>query len=107
VVFEARFARKDCTPCPFRPQCTRSKTEPRIIGLQTRKQHEALQAARRRQTTEEFPLQYAARAGVEGTHAQAIRRCGLRRCRYIGQAKAHLQHVLTAVAIDLVRLSEW
>ena len=36
MVFEARFARKDCTPCPFRPQCTRSKTEPRIIGLQTR-----------------------------------------------------------------------
>ncbi len=107
VVFEARFARKDCTPCPFRPQCTRSKTEPRIIGLQTREQHEALQAARRRQTTEEFRTQYAARAGVEGTHAQAIRRCGLRRCRYIGQAKAHLQHVLTAVAIDLVRLSEW
>jgi transposase len=105
--FEARFARKDCTPCPFRPQCTKAKHEPRIIGLQAREQHEALQAARRRQTTEEFRLQYAARAGVEGTHEQAIRRCGLRRCRYIGLAKAHLQHVLTAVAIDVVRLSEW
>jgi transposase len=104
--FEARFARKDCTPCPFRPQCTKAKHEPRIIGLQAREQHEALQAARRRQTTEEFRLQYAARAGVEGTHEQAIRRCGLRRCRYIGLAKAHLQHVLTAVAIDVVRLSE-
>jgi len=107
VAFEARFARKDCTPCPLRPQCTRSKTEPRIIGLQTRAQHEALQAARHRQTTEQFRLRYAARAGIEGTHAQAIRRCGLRRCRYIGLAKAHLQHVLTAVAVDLVRLSEW
>jgi transposase len=105
--FEARFARKDCTPCPFRPRCTKAKHEPRIIGLQAREQHEALQAARRRQTTEEFRLQYAARAGVEGTHEQAIRRCGLRRCRYIGLAKAHLQHVLTAVAIDVVRLSEW
>jgi transposase len=107
MVFEARFARKDCTPCPLRPQCTRSKVEPRIIGLLPREQHEALQAARREQTTEEFRSRYAARAGIEGTHEQAIRRCGLRRCRYIGEAKAHLQHLLTAAAINLVRLSEW
>lgn len=105
--FEARFARKDCTPCPFRPQCTKAKQEPRIMGLQAREQHEVLQAARRCQTTEEFRLQYAPRAGVESTHEQAIRRCGLRQCRYIGLAKTHLQHVLTAVAIDVVRLSEW
>jgi transposase len=60
-----------------------------------------------RQASAEFRFQYAARACIEGTHAQAIRRCGLRRCRYLGLAKAHLQHVLTAVAIDLVRLGEW
>ena len=23
MVFEARFSRKDCTPCPFRSQCTK------------------------------------------------------------------------------------
>ena len=62
-------------------------------------------AASRR--TEEFRSRYAARAGIEGTHEQAIRRCGLRRCRYIGEAKAHLQHLLTAAAINLVRLSDW
>jgi transposase len=107
MVFEARFARKDCTPCPHRSQCTRSKQEPRIIGLLPREQHEALQAARREQETEEFRCRYAARAGIEGTHEQAIRRCGLRRCRYIGETKAHLQHLLTAAAINLVRLSEW
>jgi transposase len=107
VVFEARFARKDCTPCPLRPQCTRSKQEPRIIGLLPREQHEALQAGRREQTTEEFRKRYAARAGIEGTHEQTIRRCGLRQCRYVGEAKAHLQHLLTAAAINLVRLSEW
>ena len=84
-----------------------SKQEPRIIGLLPREQHEALQAARREQGTEEFRSRYAARAGIEGTHEQAIRRCGLRRCRYIGEAKAHLQHLLTAAAINLVRLSEW
>src|SRR4051794_3401754 len=107
MVFEARFARADCTPCPSRSQCTQSKQEPRIIGLLPGEQHEALQAARREQETEEFRSRYAARAGIEGTHEQANRRCGLRRCRYIGEAKAHLQHLLTAAAINVVRLSEW
>ena len=107
MAFEARFARADCTPCPFREQCTRSKQEPRLIALLPREQHEALQGTRREQGTEEFRSRYAARAGIEGTHEQAIRRCGLRQCRYIGEAKAHLQHLLTAVAINLVRLSDW
>ena len=107
MVFEARIARADCTPCPSRSRCTHSKQEPRIIGLLPREQHEALQAARRAQATEEFRSRYAARAGIEGTHEQAIRRCGLRRCRYIGEAKAYLQHLLTAAAINLVRLGEW
>jgi len=107
VVFEARFARKDCAACPDRARCTRSKLEPRTIGLQAREYHEALRAARQRQKTKEFRSQYAARAGIEGTHEQAIRRCGLRRCRYIGQAKTRLQHVLTAAAVNLVRLDDW
>jgi transposase len=105
--FEARFARKDCTPCPMRSRCTRAKDEPRIIGLQARENYEALQSARRYQTTEEFQKNYAARAGIEGTHAQAISRCGLRRCRYIGLAKTHLQHVITAAAVNLVRIADW
>ena len=107
AVFEARFARKDCTPCPHRAQCTKAKQEPRIIGLQAREQHKALQATHRQQTTKEFQLQYAARAGIEATHEQAVRRCGLRRCRYIGRSKAHLQHVLTATAINVIRLNDW
>jgi transposase len=82
MAFEARFARKDCTPCPSRSRCTKSEEEPRIIALLPGEQHEALQAARREQGTEGFRSRYAARAGVEGTHDQAIRRCGLRRCRY-------------------------
>jgi transposase len=105
--FEARFARKDCTPCPMRSLCTRAKEEPRIISLQARENFEALQSARRNQTTDEFQKNYAARAGIEGTHAQAIKRCGLRRCRYIGLAKTHLQHVITAAAVNLVRIAEW
>ena len=105
--FEARFARNDCAACPMRNRCTRSKVEPRIITLQAREDFDALQSARRNQATEEFRKSYAARAGIEGTHAQAIRRCGLRRCRYIGLAKIRLQHVITAVTVNLVRVAEW
>jgi transposase len=107
MVFEARFATRDCFACLLRPRCTRGKREPRIIGLQAREHFEALQGARKHQKTEAFRVSYAARAGIEGTHAQAVSRCGLRRSRYIGLAKAHLQHVLTAAAVNLVRVAEW
>ncbi len=109
VVFEARLAHKDGTPCPFRPRCTRSKTEPRLMGLPPREPHEALPAARRgggrrpRSSGLRMPRGPVSRACLP----QAIRRCGLRRCRSLGQAKASLPQDLTAVAIDLVRLSEW
>jgi len=107
MTWEARFARKDCTPCPLRSRCTKSKLEPRIIGLQARDHFEALQAARRWQRTDEFRQRYAARAGVEATHAQAIRRSGLRRARYIGLAKTRLQHVATAAAVNVLRITAW
>lgn len=41
----------------------------------------------------------------EGTLSQAVRGMGLRRARYDGLPKVHLQHVLTAVAINLVRIN--
>jgi transposase len=107
MTWEARFARKDCTPCPQRAQCTRAKKEPRIVGLQAQEQYEALHAARQRQTTEAFAQQYAPRAGIEGTHAQGMRRCGLRQARYIGLARTHLQHIATAAALNVVRMGEW
>jgi DDE family transposase len=47
------------------------------------------------------------RAGIEGTHAQGMRRCGLRQSRYIGLARTHLQHIATAAALNVVRMGEW
>jgi transposase len=84
VDFEARFSGRDCTPCSSRSQCTRSKQEPRIISLQTRDLHEALQTMRKRQTKEEFRKSYAPRAGIESTHAQAICCSGLCAAHAIG-----------------------
>jgi len=70
-------------------------------------QHEALQDARHRQQTPEFKERYKTRAGVEGTISQGTRTFGLRRARYIGLAKTHLQHIVTAAAINLARAVSW
>ena len=75
--------------------------------MQPRLEHEALWTARRHQHTAAFRAQYVARAGIESTHAQAVRRSGLRQTRYIGLARTHLQHIATAAAINVIRLGEW
>jgi transposase len=77
------------------------------MTLRPRELHEALQAARAQQETAEWQAEYAVRAGVEGTLSQGVRGFGLRRCRYIGLAKARLQHVATAAAINVYRISDW
>lgn len=67
----------------------------------------ALQEACQRQETPEFRTMYAKCAGVEGTVAQAIRTCEMRRARYIGQEKTNLQAFLTATAINILRACHW
>jgi transposase len=101
------FAATDCTPCPVRAQCTRAKKLPRGLTLQPRAEHEAIQAARRRQHTEVFAEDYARRAGIEGTLSQGVRACGLRTARYRGLAKTHLQHIATAAALNVQRVTDW
>lgn len=106
-VIHIRFARTDCQACPVRQQCTHSLNQARHLTVRPRDQHEALQAARQRQTTEQFKDAYAARAGVEGTLSQGVRDCNLRRSRYIGLAKTRLHHLLAATAINLIRVGTW
>ncbi|HZD68852.1 MAG TPA: transposase, partial [Actinomycetes bacterium] len=49
----------------------------------------------------------ALRAGVEGTISQAVAVTGIRHARYKGQDKTHLEHVYSAVALNLIRLDAW
>ncbi len=42
----------------------------------------------------------------KGTHSQGVRRCDLRQARYLGIVKTHLQQILTAVALNLIRIAE-
>ncbi len=76
------FSRADCSACPVRLRCPRSKAQARALTLRPR-------------------------AGIEGTISQAVRVFDLRQARYRGLAKTHLQHVATAVAINLDRLDHW
>lgn len=101
------FRQRDCLACPVRNQCTHAKTNPRGLTIQVQSEYEALQKARERQKTEQFQKQYALRSGIEGTISQGIRAFEMRDCRYIGLAKTHLQHILTAAAINLSRVFAW
>jgi transposase len=106
-VVRIRFDTATCRACPARQACTWAKNAPRQLTVRPQAQHEAIQAPRQRQETAAFKAQYPQRAGIEGTHAQAIRRCGLRRCRYIGQPKTHLQHVIIATVFNVMRVAAW
>jgi transposase len=106
-VIHVEFATATCRVCPSRPRCTRAVREPRHMGLRPQAQHEALRAARQRQTTVAYQEAYARRAGVEGTLSAGTHVCGLRRTRYVGLAKTHLGHVLTAAALNLGRAGRW
>jgi transposase len=101
------FDKKDCADCAVRSRCTRSKIGPRELTLHPQAQHLALQAARERQQTDAFKALYKSRAGVEGTISQAVFACGMRRTRYRGLLKTHLQHIATATAINLHRFMNW
>ena len=99
-----KFKAAVCRACPVRSDCTRSAQGFRSLMLHPQAQHEALQAARRNQTTTEFRQQYAQRSGIEGTISQGTRAFGLRAARYVGLAKTRLQILATAAAINLHRL---
>jgi len=105
--FEVRFHPADCRACGCRPDCTHSKRGVRVISLRPQAEYEALQAARARQETDEFKAKYKKRAGIEGTISQGTRSFNLRRSRYIGLAKTHLQHLATAAAMNLTRVAVW
>jgi transposase len=47
------------------------------------------------------------RAGIEGTVSQGVRAFGLRKARYRGLKKTHLQELSTATAVNVRRIANW
>jgi transposase len=101
------FHRHDCMPCPDRHLCTKAKLGRRQITLRSQAEFAVIQRVRTEQQTTVFRKRYAQRAGIEGTLSQSVRRCNVRRARYRGIAKTHLQHLMTAAALNLVRVIAW
>lgn len=101
-----RFPLAVCRACSLQPQCT--QTSAKVLILRPDEQsYTALQQARQRQETPEFRALYATRAGIEGTVAQSVRTCEIRRSRSIGLKKLNLQALLTATSLNLLRACHW
>lgn len=101
-VIEVHFADAVCRACPVKAQCTTAAH--RSLCLLPQDQHEARQAARTRQETQDFRDRYRQRNGVEGTISQADRRTGLKHARYRGIEKVHLELVAKSTALNVIRL---
>ena len=108
-LIKIQFSTSDCGPCPRRCDCVQStsKYPRRTLTIRPQAQHAALQAARHQQQTKTFQQRYALRAGIEATISQGVRAFDLRRSRYLGLPKTHVQHLGIAAAINLVRLVAW
>lgn len=102
-----RFATETCAPCPSRGQCTNSTRYGRQLTVRPQDQDAVLEHVRAEQSTEEWKAVYAVRSGIEGTIHQAVTATGGRRTRYTGLGKSALAHILTATAVNLLRLDAW
>jgi transposase len=102
-----KFPGEVCQACPVRSSCTTAKRGGRQLTLRPRELQQALDQARIDQTSKDWQAKYALRAGVEGTMRQAVAVTGIRRARYRGLKKVRLEHVYSAVALNLLRLDAW
>jgi len=103
---QVRFPSPICRDCPVRNRCTTAK-HGRCLSFIPEPGFSALRAARQREQTEPFKEAYKKRAGIEGTISQAVGVLGMRRTRYRGIGKVHLQHLMTAAAMNLMRVLDW
>jgi transposase len=108
-VIQVKFSTTDGRRCDQVAQCLRSKKHDprRTLTIRPQPPYQALQTARQREATEAFQVEYARRAGIEGTISRGIRSTRLRRTRYLGLPRVRLGHILTAAGLNVLRLSEW
>ncbi len=103
-VVKVKFRRKDCINCANRIRCVRSEIgAPRQLLLQAKEFHEAIKKTRALFSSDAEQHEYKERAGIEGTLSQGIRRGTVRRSRYKGLQKTHLQEVATAAGMNILR----
>lgn len=104
-VINVSFPAQSCTICPFKADCTQASS--RKLQFKQKFVFDFLQVYRDRQQTAEFKKEYSKRSGSEGTISQLVRTCNARRSKYFGLKKTHLQNVLSAAAINVLRMGNW
>lgn len=82
--------------------CTR--TDARKFSVLPRDLHAIQSESRDEQQTQEWLSRYALRAAIESTISEFVNGHGMRQCRYRSEDKAHVQHILTAIAVNLERI---
>ena len=101
VNYRFEWNNRTCGACSLRERClgARQKHRTLLVG----QHHNALQARRREQKTEEFKIKMRRRNAIEGTNSELKRAHGLRRARYRGRAKVALQNYLAGAACNAKR----
>jgi hypothetical protein len=93
------FSRKDCSPCPLREKCTKSRAAART--LQITEKTETLWRLRRHQKSRRFRKRYRKRVVVEHRIGRLVQ-IGVRQARYFGKAKTAFQVALAATVANLM-----
>ncbi len=93
------FSRKDCSPCPLREQCTKSRAAARV--LQITEKTDALWRLRKQQKTKRFRKRYRKRVVVEHRLGRMVQ-LGARQARYFGKDKTGFQIALIATVANLM-----
>ena len=93
------FSRKDCSPCPFRAQCTKSPTAARFLKISGKT--ERLWDLRKQQKTKRFRRRYRKRVVVEHRIGRMIQ-LGARQAKYFGKTKTGFQIALIATVANLM-----
>lgn len=108
-VMKVKFSIKDCQPCPSRSRCihSRKRYQRRTITIRPKGSFLALKARREREQTAQYRREFARRAGIEATISQGVRVLRVRRSRYVGLARTHVSHVLTAAGLNFLRVTDW
>jgi len=101
------FAPADCRSCSLNKQCAKNTERVgRTLALLPREQYEAREEVKRKQNTKGWLSHYNIRSGIEGTFSQGVS-AGLRRSRYHGLKKNHLQNISLAAGMNFQRLFDW
>lgn len=107
-VVQIRIAAQTCAACPRYDRCVlRHKYKPVGRTLKVLAYHARVCEQRRKQTTAPLKALDRLRSGVEATLSLLVRRHGVRRARYVGMAKTHLQHQFIGTACNLKPCATW